>query len=109
MGKKRERKKVMGGQPLISFEVTQFVDDEGNQIGYSISDPADGVALYQIACPNGDESQFSIVQVAHEDPFEFVNIGFVQSEAEAFSQVRQMLIADVLREAVSGNLKRRLL
>lgn len=108
MGKKRERKKVMGGQPLISFEVTEFTDEDGEPVGYSICDPADGVSLYQIACPNGSEDQYSLVQVAHEDPFEYVNIGFVKTKEEAFSQVRQRLIADVLRDAISGNLKKRL-
>lgn len=68
------------------FELWQIRDGEGTVVGYQIADTLTAEPLYQVVS-EGECMGWSVVAVAHSEPFEFVNLGFYPSEAQAFDRI----------------------
>lgn len=83
----KRKKKILSE----SFELWQIRDGEGVVVGYQIADIQTAEPLYQIVS-EGECTGFSVVSVAHAEPFEFVNLGFYPSEAQAFERCRRDLV-----------------
>lgn len=74
-----------------SYELWQIRDGAGTVVGYQVADKRTAEPLYQIVS-EGECMGWSVVAVAHSEPFEFVNLGFYPSEAQAFERIQRDLV-----------------
>jgi hypothetical protein len=73
------------------YELWQIRDGNGVVVGYQIADTKTTEPLYQVVS-EGECMGWSVVAVAHAEPFEFVNLGFYPSEAQAFERIHRDLL-----------------
>lgn len=87
----------------ISVDVVQVVNGD-KKVGWAFLDGDSHHILYQIAVPTAGEPRYSVISVLHEEPFEYVELGFNKTQKGAFSRVRQQLIYDTLTRLTKGML-----
>jgi hypothetical protein len=88
----------------IGLVVVEVRNENGELIGWSFIDSRTTETWYQVSAPAPHEKRFCVVRVLHEEPFEFVQLGFNKTYKGATSRVRKHFIADVITAGIAGKL-----
>jgi hypothetical protein len=88
----------------IGLVIVEVRNEDGELIGWSFIDSRTTQTWYQVSAPAPHEERFCVVRVLHEEPFEFVQLGFNKTYKGATSRVRKHFIADVITAGIAGTL-----
>lgn len=69
---------------------------DGVLVGYQIFDPPTDRPLYQV-CPLDECLGWGVALIAHEDPFEMVDLGYYPSATQAIQAVER----DIIKQHIS--------
>lgn len=88
----------------VHFRACEIHDpDTGEFMGYVVlNDDDHSEGVYQITRAVDHERGYSVALVVHEEPFEYVDMGYHDDLDSAFSKIRQAIITSTLNRAISG-------